>query len=85
MGRRVMRLSADLFADWCKAFTGPAYHFRAVRDALPADARVVGVANSPYYANAVELTLESAAWAAADDGAEVRPVCEAVPSGGGRS
>jgi hypothetical protein len=84
MGRRVLRISAELVADWCKAFTGPTYHFRVVKDALPADARVVSVTGSPGRPNTVEVVLESAAWPAAGDGAEVRPACEAVPSGDDR-
>lgn len=63
MGRRLLRITDDLLVHILKGFEeGPPVYFRVVKDAVPSDAKIVGIQVSPYYPGRVEILLESETW-----------------------
>jgi hypothetical protein len=77
MGRRILKVSAELLVDFLKGLQdGPPRYFAIVSDAVPADARIVTCRSSLYWPNVVEIGLESVTFDG-DDG-EISPLFQAV-------
>lgn len=79
MGMRKANISTDLIAGILKGFgDGPPRYFNVTHNALPADAKVVAVRNSPYWPGVVEVDVESSEWDEAHNGDKLDPAIVSV-------
>lgn len=74
MVQRTLRVTPELMIDFLRAFeAGPPRRFVVEADPIPADAKIISVRYSPYYANTIEIVLQSSAWAEAQANDPVLP------------
>lgn len=75
MAQRTLRIAPDLLVQILKGMDSDPRRrwLRVVRDPIPDDAKIVSVRYSPYYADTVDVLLESDAWPELGPGHRIEP------------